>query len=774
MKQVFVIAAAFALLVLVPRPEAQPTLLPTNHPKLPLDISQLWLAPERPRAAAPSSSLASVAAAIKLQADDNYSRSLAILSQPSVQKGPLGSYAAYYAAEALLKLGRTRDAKRAFQALEAQHPLGYLEPAAAIGEAESDEAQADYAEAIAIYERLLNAKLGPSDDLTMRIGRAAGSGGDTTKAGDAFARVYYEFALSDFAPAAGVALQHLSYLPPITSGSERYTRELSRAERLFSAKQYGPAKAAFEGLEPSATGDDRELVHLRLAECDYFQKRARNARDEVRPYLDHASRQAEALYFYAVASLDLGDRKEYLDTVRRIIDAFPTDSWAEEALDNLASYDLTQDDDAQADVLFRQIYENDPKGSHAERAAWKIGWRAYREGRYDETVQYFEQAAHDFPRSDYRPPWLYWSGRAHEQLGEPAIADDRYKLVTADYLNSYYGRLAVQRMNGWTPAPRVLLSATTDAGHVDSVVAPVLAPPPQNAQIIRDLLSVDLFDQASNELFFAVREWGDSSEIEATIAWVQRQQGRSETGTRQFDLFRGSMTTMKRAYPQFLAAGGEEIPRDVLAVIFPMAYWDLIRKYSAEYDLDPYLMAALVCQESTFVPDIKSYASAVGLTQLMTPTARQSAKRLKLPYSEKLLTSPEANIHIGITYFADIVREFGNAYLALAAYNAGPSPVKRWVSERPGLDREEFIDDIPYPQTQNYVKRILGTAEDYRRLYGPGARRGGEPDLDAKLTSAAKAPAVPAAKPAPAKKSPARAAAKTSPPKPAVVSPKPD
>ena len=62
-------------------------------------------------------------------------------------------------------------------------------------------------------------------------------------------------------------------------------------------------------------------------------------------------------------------------------------------------------------------------------------------------------------------------------------------------------------------------------------------------------------------------------------------------------------------------------------------------------------------------------------------------------------------------------KRFGDAAPALAAYNAGPSRAAKWLAERPGLDREEFIDDIPYPETQNYVKRILGTAEDYRRLY---------------------------------------------------------
>ena len=85
-----------------------------------------------------------------------------------------------------------------------------------------------------------------------------------------------------------------------------------------------------------------------------------------------------------------------------------------------------------------------------------------------------------------------------------------------------------------------------------------------------------------------------------------------------------------------------------------------------------------------------------------------------------MLTNPEINIRLGTLYFSQLVQQFGGTYYALASYNAGESRVVRWKSERPGLDEDEFIDDIPFPETQNYVKRILGTAEDYRRLYADG------------------------------------------------------
>jgi len=157
----------------------------------------------------------------------------------------------------------------------------------------------------------------------------------------------------------------------------------------------------------------------------------------------------------------------------------------------------------------------------------------------------------------------------------------------------------------------------------------------------------------------------------------------------------------------------------VLQVLFPVAYWDVIRKNAAGTSLDPYLVAALIAQESTFDATIKSHANAIGLMQIVPATGRQYARRLRIPrYSVGKLSDPSVNARIGTVYFADLVNRMGGVPYALASYNAGPGPVARWMAERPGIASDEFIDDIPYPETQNYVKKILGTAEDYRRLYG--------------------------------------------------------
>ena len=750
-------------------PSAGVVLQPTNHPRLPRDLSQLWMAPEKGLVRTPAQ--ANLATAIKFELDGSHAKALALLSHPATaQPGPLGAYVEFYKGLAQLHLRWFAEARVTFQALQAHELTGYLVEVAALREAECDEALDDQAAALAVYERLAAMKTTSPDDVLMRVGKAAKSVGDEVKARAAFERVYYEYPFSEFSDAAAAEVG----AEPILEGNARYRRELGRAERLFAAKRYAPARAAFERLRAAgqgSPGEDRDLVlvRLRVAEADYFLKRLRGARDGIRPFLEHGPHQAEALFFEALSLHDLGDRGQYLALIQRVVSEFPAEIWAEEALNNLGTSYLRENDDELADRTFRELYEKFPTGRYAERAAWKIGWRAYRNGQYGDTARVFAQAAADFPRSDYRPSWLYWSGRAHDALGERAQAQVRYTLAALDYMNSYYGRLALARLDGRLPDRRLVVSRTgagaATAGRTGrageaglAVVAggagetgrageagtlgddPVLASSlPPNASVVRALLLAKIYDQAIDELRYAEKVWGVSSPVEATIAWTYREQGKIESGSQQFSLYRGAINLMKRAYPQYMAAGGEQLPRDILRVIFPIAYWEPIQRYAAERGLDPYLVVALAAQESTFVANIRSPAKAVGLMQLEAATAKQYARRLGMTYSSRMLVDPEANIRIGTAYLADKVREFGDLHLVLASYNAGERPVHRWMDERPGLGREEFIDDIPYPETQNYVRKILGTAEDYRRLYGSAAGVASDDEIPAVVQAAAAA-----------------------------------
>jgi soluble lytic murein transglycosylase len=118
------------------------------------------------------------------------------------------------------------------------------------------------------------------------------------------------------------------------------------------------------------------------------------------------------------------------------------------------------------------------------------------------------------------------------------------------------------------------------------------------------------------------------------------------------------------------------------------------------------------------VADVRSPANAWGLMQILPSTGRQLARAEGVPrFRTQMLTDPETNVRLGTRHFAGLVRNLGGVPYALAGYNAGSARVIRWKAERGPLEQAEFIDDIPFPETQIYVKKILGTAVDYRRLY---------------------------------------------------------
>ena len=690
-------------------------LAPTAHPPLPGHPSQYWYVPERSSAAvAPGNredAVTRFARGARLIQGGDYAAGLPLVSAPDVARTPLASYGEYYTAVALANLSRGSEAVTVLTALAARKPEGFLREAGTLSLGQVLVETGDAARAEDILEDLSQEKVTNPVKILLALARAEEAVGHRDHALAAYRTVYYDYPLDGGAVDAQAAIERVetaAAIPP-----DRYARELARAERLFAARRWAQAQAAFQPLSRVARSEDRTLIALRLAEADYYLDRHRASRDALRPLVEGGKYEAEARFFYLTAVRALGDRPAYLRLAREMITDHPDSEWSAETLNNLASYHVIDDDDAQADRVFRELLKRFPRHRYSERAAWKAGWFAYRNRNFADTVEIFENAAATFPRADYRPAWIYWSGRSRDQLGDRATAHARYRLAIADYRNSYYGRLAegILRERGETAMPPAAVPP----------VDVVAQGPIPNEETIRALSAAGLYDDALNEVQYAQQAWGDSPQLQATSAWIRHRQGLGLSGTERFNALRGAINTMRRAYPQFLAAGGEHLPPEVLRIIFPLDFWPLITKYAKAHDLDPYLLTALVAQESTFTPEIRSFADAYGLMQLIPDTGRLVARQLGIRrFSTSMLTDAETNVRLGTKYFKDMVVRFGGVHYALAGYNAGPHRVVAWRQEAPGLPQDEFIDNIPFTETQTYVKRILGTAEDYRRLYGTG------------------------------------------------------
>jgi soluble lytic murein transglycosylase len=166
--------------------------------------------------------------------------------------------------------------------------------------------------------------------------------------------------------------------------------------------------------------------------------------------------------------------------------------------------------------------------------------------------------------------------------------------------------------------------------------------------------------------------------------------------------------------PDYMRYGFDEMPEVFWRALYPRAYWGLIRREARANGLDPYLVMALVRQESAFDPRATSRADARGLMQILPRTAAGGRRRSQVA---RRLYDPAYNVRFGCRYFSRRLRELdGRPEFALAAYNAGASRVKRWIAERTFSDPAEFFESLPFAETRLYVENVLCDAEIYRRL----------------------------------------------------------
>jgi len=154
---------------------------------------------------------------------------------------------------------------------------------------------------------------------------------------------------------------------------------------------------------------------------------------------------------------------------------------------------------------------------------------------------------------------------------------------------------------------------------------------------------------------------------------------------------------------------------------YKLEYKDLIETYSAEYNLDPYFVAAVIHTESGFDPEAVSSAGAIGLMQIMPETGEWIAGKLKIEnFSTDMLHDPEANIEMGCWYLSFLKERFDALPEIMAAYNAGHNKVKEWLEDPQYSQDGKTLTNIPYGQTDNYVKKVTKAYEKYKEYYELG------------------------------------------------------
>lgn len=165
--------------------------------------------------------------------------------------------------------------------------------------------------------------------------------------------------------------------------------------------------------------------------------------------------------------------------------------------------------------------------------------------------------------------------------------------------------------------------------------------------------------------------------------------------------------------------------KNILSFIYPLKYTDLIIKYSKAYDEDPYLVSAIIKVESGFNPSARSNKNAMGLMQIMPSTGEWAAQMMGINgFRQEMLFEPETNIMIGCWYLSNLRDEFStedketSLLLMLAAYNGGRGNVRKWLLDKRYSQTGTTLDQIPFKETDSYVKKVVFNEKIYRWLYG--------------------------------------------------------
>lgn len=662
-------------------------------------------------AAGPRSPEKALALGIMRSLTGRHAEALPLLEQASKGLPPMAGWAALYTGLSRFKLGEFQAALDALGVVPEDAPFY---PEAVLLAAYCLDGL-DSPEALARYRRFL--ALGDHPFRSVALWRAAelsASGGDFAAAGENLSELWLTLPWTSSAEKAGPLARELfragriSFDPDSAASLRRRVELLldkgQAARALPLAEQYARVPGADPGMALYLKGKALYSRRDTTAAVQHFEDAASLSPDPVV--------QAWAIYHQArclwrFSGADEARRMEELltEAARRAGTLADGAELAESSGRLLMLVRLERARFAEAlDAAERLAASGKPGSETAEQAAWLTGLLRYAQADFAGADAAMAAFMERHPNSDYAPAARYWTARAREASGDRAGAAQALRQVLERWPNGYYGMLATGRLAalGEKPAPATAGSCPDFA----ALAAPVEASPALNRA---DLLEAALLPELAER------------ELSALNAAMPKDQAlalrlaRTSTGLGNH---LSAVRAVSRAMWGCLARGTRDELQALKDIVYPNRYVELIDRNLAGSGVDPDVIRGLIRQESFFEPDAVSGAGAVGLMQLMPATAKSQAEKYgEAGFKAESLKDPAVNVRFGVRYFLERHAQYGgDLALTLASYNAGRVKIDVWREFLGGLDRELFVEFIPYTETRDYVKRILGNRAMYAML----------------------------------------------------------
>jgi len=453
---------------------------------------------------------------------------------------------------------------------------------------------------------------------------------------------------------------------------------LERADILFDKSRWSAALNNYNKLSSKST-EVRTNIGIAMVNTKKFNE-AENILKNIN--------SPRSLFWRGKLKTKQGLDSQASQLYTQIHQLYPSSPLAAEGLYNAARLYQINDQTQQAIKTYDILIRSYPRNKYAEDGAWNLGWIYYRKGQYREahgTFSAFTDSESSFNASNAK----YWKARTLEKQGKRDEAHVQYRELAGSTTPTYHTYLA-QKKSGYTPA---------FTNPESTVLSPQANSRKDKAQM---LIGLGMPEEAQLEIV-AMEDEANTKEEFVIVSLLYSQ----------VDDYNQSIKV----------AQGLGLPQ-ANRLSYPKGFQEFVGPYAKKYGVDELLVYSIIREESRFQKNVVSPADAVGLMQLIPPTARTVARQIGINgFSTAMLTIPRINIEMGIFYFKQVLDQFnGDVELALASYNAGPHRAADWKVRFYGLEKDEFIEEVPFKETRNYIRRILRSYGAYKAIYGDTAQ----------------------------------------------------
>jgi soluble lytic murein transglycosylase len=517
-------------------------------------------------------------------------------------------------------------------------------------------------------------------------------------------------------PRSPEAAESLKYLP---LADLKPVERLERANQLLEQGDAGGARAEFVAILPRLDGAAADQARVRIGVCDYRLRKPTALASLTEVKVSDANADAERL-FYAVMSARRAKAYDSMGVaMRELSEKHPKSSFRLEGLANAASQYWVMGDHTKSLPLYEACavdFAAKPEGKDCD---WKVAVQHYILQKPGAEKK-LEAHLRSDPGGEHASAALYFLGKSAEGRRDRAAAKSYYQRAIESFPNHFYAELSRDRivqggLQGQNSSPTVEAMLKELRFPLDSLHLNFEANAATKRRMARaELLARGaLYDYAELELRFEARGTEQSHLLAMAAARIANRRGAPDQGIRY----------MKSIFPAYLNLPINAATLPLWKLAYPMPYKDPLLTYSFKNELDPYLLAGLIRQESEFSAKVLSRANAHGLTQIMPATGRELARRLGIKgFTTKMLLEPTVNLQMGSYYLRSLINSLGGSLeQALASYNAGKGRVTQWLERGEYRDPAEFVESIPFNETRGYVQSVMRNAGIYRRLYGNDA-----------------------------------------------------